>query len=177
MHPPALRSIIGLTGQLPCGPDDDGRARDGTNERRARAPDPALAPDVSPLERLRRLFRRAATLQHPDDPAATPVLGCPFGNLAAELGSQDPVIRDKVREVFTGYQAAFEGVLRAAQEAGEIGPLDVAAAARGVLAVLEGALLLAKTYNDAAIIAQVGLGAVDHIAGLVTPPAPVRSLI
>jgi len=105
------------------------------------------------------------------------VLGCPFGNLAAELGSQDPVIRDKVREVFTGYQAAFEGVLRAAQEAGEIGPLDVAAAARGVLAVLEGALLLAKTYNDAAIIAQVGLGAVDHIAGLVTPPAPVRSLI
>jgi TetR/AcrR family transcriptional repressor of nem operon len=81
------------------------------------------------------------------------------------------VIRDKVREVFAGYRAAFEGVLRAAQEAGELGPLDVPAAARNLLALLEGALLLAKTYDDAAIIEQVGQGAVDLISGSTTLPA------
>jgi TetR/AcrR family transcriptional repressor of nem operon len=133
--------------------------------------DPALAPDVPPLERLRRLFRRAATLQCPDDPAVGFVPGCPFGNLAAELGTQDAVIRDKVREVFAGYQEAFEGVLRAAQEVGEMGPADVAAAARSVLALLEGALLLAKTYNDAAVIEQVGQAALDLFAGPATQPA------
>jgi len=42
-----------------------------------------------------------------DHQRADVVLGCPFGNLAAELGTQDPVIRDRVREVFGGYQAYF----------------------------------------------------------------------
>jgi TetR/AcrR family transcriptional repressor of nem operon len=125
--------------------------------------DPAFAHDVPPLERIRRLFRCAATLQRSGDPAAGPVLGCPFGNLAAELGTQDPVIRDKVQAVFAGYQAAFERVLRAAQEAGEMDPVDVPAAARSLLALFEGALLLAKTYNNAALIEQVGQHAISLI--------------
>lgn len=133
--------------------------------------DPAFSPDVPPLERIRRLFRLAAALQCPDDPTMGHVPGCPFGNLAAELGTQDPIIRDKVREVFAGYQASFERVLRAAQEAGEIGALDIPAAARSLLAFFEGALLLAKTYNDAAVIEQMGRSVVGLIACQAAAPA------
>lgn len=133
--------------------------------------DPAFAPDLPPLERIRRLFRLAATLQDPDDPATGHVPGCPFGNLAAELGTQDPVIRDSVREVFAGYQASFEGVLRQAQEAGEIGLLDVSAAARSLLALFEGALLLAKTYDDAAMVEQLGQSAVSLVTCAAVPAA------
>ena len=122
--------------------------------------EPALAPDVPPLQRIRRLFTLAATLQCPDDPAQGHVPGCPFGNLAAELGTQDPIIRDKVQEVFAGYHAYFERVLTEAQQAGELGPLDAPAAARSLLAFFEGTLLLAKTYNDAAIVEQLGQDAV-----------------
>jgi TetR/AcrR family transcriptional repressor of nem operon len=136
--------------------------------------DPALVPDIPPLERIHRLFRLAATLQCPPDKLAGHVPGCPFGNLAAELGTQDAVIRDKVREVFAGYSAAFEQVVLEAQDAGEIGPLDVAAAARGLLAYLEGALLVAKTYNDASLIEQLGRNAVGLLRGwAATPKFPV----
>lgn len=131
--------------------------------------DPAFAPDLPPLERIPRLFRLAATLQDPGDPVAGHVPGCPFGNLAAELGTQDPVIRDAVREVFAGYQASFEGVLREAQEAGEIGPLDVSAAACSLLALFEGALLLAKTYDDAAMVEQLGQSAVSLVTCSAVP--------
>src|SRR5438132_13798603 len=48
--------------------------------------EPAFAPDVEPVQRLARFFRYVADRQR-----AGVVLGCPFGNLAAELGAQDPV--------------------------------------------------------------------------------------
>jgi TetR/AcrR family transcriptional repressor of nem operon len=127
--------------------------------------DPALAPDLPPLERIRRLFRLVATLQCPPCMPAGDVPGCPFGNLAAELGTQDPVIRDKVRDVFAGYSANFERVLREAQAAGELGPLDVPAAARSLIAYLEGAMLVAKTYNDASLIEQMGDSATSLLRG------------
>jgi TetR/AcrR family transcriptional repressor of nem operon len=133
--------------------------------------DPSFAPDVSPLQRLRRLFTLAALLQRPDDPVAGHVRGCPFGNLAAELGTQDPVIRARLKEVFAGYHAYFERALVEAQEAGELGPLDAPAAARTLLALFEGALLLAKTYDDAAIVERVGQDALDLIAGRSAIPA------
>jgi TetR/AcrR family transcriptional repressor of nem operon len=133
--------------------------------------DPSFAPDVPPLQRIRRLFTLAATLQCPRDPAGGLVLGCPFGNLAAELGTQDPIIRAKVQDIFAGYHASFERVLVEAQEAGELGPLQAPEAARGLLALFEGALLLAKTYNDAAIVEHVGQAAIGLIAGGSALPA------
>ena len=74
---------------------------------RATILEPAFAPDVEPLERVARFFRSVADRQRTDV-----VLGCPFGNLAAELGTQDQVIRNRVGEVFAGYQAYFERTLR-----------------------------------------------------------------
>jgi TetR/AcrR family transcriptional repressor of nem operon len=133
--------------------------------------DPAFAPDIAPLERIPRLFRLAAELQGQSEAPSSSVPGCPFGNLAAELGTQDAVIRDKLREVFAGYGAYFEHALHEAQAAGEIGPLDVPAVARTLLACFEGALLLAKTYNDAAIIAHLGRNAVGLITGRSAAPA------
>src|SRR5260370_9516105 len=80
---------------------------------RATILEPAFAPDVEPLERIARFFRSVADHQRADV-----VLGCPFGNLAAELGTQDHVIRDRVRQVFAGYQAYFERARREASADG-----------------------------------------------------------
>jgi TetR/AcrR family transcriptional repressor of nem operon len=141
--------------------------------------EPAFAPDLPPLERIPRLFQLAAGLQGQGAAPSSGVPGCPFGNLAAELGTQDAVIRDKVREVFAGYGAYFERALHEAQAAGAIGPLDVPAAAQTLLAYFEGALLLAKTYNDATMIARLGRDAVNLITGRGAAPAataPGRSI-
>jgi len=109
--------------------------------------EPAFAPDIEPLERITRFFHTVAKRQH-----AKVVLGCPFGNLAAELATQDKVVRARVRQVFDGYQAYFERALRDAETSGQLRGADVPSAARALLAYFQGALLLAKTANDASII-------------------------
>src|SRR5216683_1612763 len=122
--------------------------------------EPAFAPDVEPLERIARFFRSVADHQRADV-----MLGCPFGNLAAELGTQDSVIRDRVRQVFAGYQAYFEQALREASARGKLPETDVPGVAQALLAYFQGALLLAKTRNDATIIDSLADHAVKLVVG------------
>jgi len=127
---------------------------------RATILEPAFAPDVKPFERIARFFRAVADRQRGDV-----VLGCPFGNLAAELGTQDPVIRNRVRQVFAGYQAYFEHALREAAADGKLRETDVPGVAQALLAYFQGALLLAKTHNDATIIDSLADHAVNLVVG------------
>ena len=122
--------------------------------------EPAFAPDLEPLERIARFFRLVAGRQRADI-----VLGCPFGNLAAEVGTQDQVIRDRVRDVFAGYQAYFEAALHDAAAGGELPETHVPAAAQALLAYFQGALLLAKTHNDATIIESLADHAINLVVG------------
>jgi TetR/AcrR family transcriptional repressor of nem operon len=127
---------------------------------RATILEPAFAPDVEPLERIARFFRAVADRQRADV-----VLGCPFGNLAAELGTQDQVIRDRVRLVFAGYQTYFEQALREVAASGKLRETDVPTAAQALVAYFQGALLLAKTNNDATIIDTLADHAVNLVVG------------
>ena len=119
--------------------------------------EPAFALDVQPTERITRFFRAVAARQR-----TAVVLGCPFGNLAVELGTLDPVIRERVAQVFAGYQGYFEGALREAAANGSLAPVDVPRAAQALLAYFQGALLLAKTRNDVRILDALA----DHALNL-----------
>jgi TetR/AcrR family transcriptional repressor of nem operon len=77
--------------------------------------------------------------------------GCPFGNLAMELSTQDETIRARLVTIFELLRAPFEDNLRAAIEAGEIVDLDVTETARTMIAYMEGCMLMAKTQNDPAL--------------------------
>lgn len=112
---------------------------------------PAFAEDLPPLARFDRFFERVATSQQ-----RPVVLGCPFGNLAVEMGTLDEVIRDRVRSILDGYQRYFRGAIADAQQAGQIPPTDSDVSARALVAYLQGTLLLAKTHNDANLIRLLG---------------------
>ncbi|HEY8685301.1 MAG TPA: TetR/AcrR family transcriptional regulator [Chloroflexota bacterium] len=122
----------------------------------------AFTPDVPPLEQIARFFRLlapwAAELAEHDM-----VTGCPFGNLGVELATQDEVIREKVREVFGNITDYFERTIQAAYEAGEIGAVDAHAAARRLLAYIEGLWVVAKVENDPQVFACFGGAAVALI--------------
>lgn len=124
-----------------------------TQWERARANllEPSFAADVGPLERFDRFFQRVADQQ--DRPI---VLGCPFGNLAVELGTLDELIRDRVRDVLEGYRCYFRAAIQEAVQAAAIGPIDPDLASQALVAYFQGALLLAKTHNNAQIIRQLG---------------------
>ena len=115
---------------------------------------------IEPLERIARLFAQEAALQKAGQLDGGCVLGCPFGNLAVEMGTQDAAIRAKVDEVLAGFGAYVEDALREAQATGSIRASDVAATARAVIAYFEGVMLLAKAHNDAALIERLGREAI-----------------
>jgi TetR/AcrR family transcriptional repressor of nem operon len=113
--------------------------------------EPAFARDVSPPQRFARFFRLAADRQRGEV-----VRGCPFGNLAAEVGTLEPSVRDRVATVFDGYLGYFVAGLQDAAEAGLLEPAEVEPTAATVLACFQGALLVAKTRNDPSLIEHIG---------------------
>ena len=129
-------------------------------QARRRLFDPAFAPDVPPLERITRLFAQEAALQEAGQIDIGCVLGCPFGNLAVEMGTQDAAIRAKVDEVLAGFCAYVEDALREAQATEAMCGSDLAAMARAVIAYFEGVMLLAKAHNDAGLIERLGQEAI-----------------
>ncbi len=72
-----------------------------------------------------------------------------------------------MRQVFAGYQAYFEQALREASADGctKLRESDVVGVAQALLAYFQGALLLAKTCNDATIIDALADHAVKLVVG------------
>jgi TetR/AcrR family transcriptional repressor of lmrAB and yxaGH operons len=68
--------------------------------------------------------------------------GCPVATVALELVAQPGPLRDETRRAFSAWEAALT---RHLTDAGHPDPADTALT---VLALLEGALLLARTHHD-----------------------------
>ena len=135
---------------------------------RANILEPAFMSELPPLSRIARFFELAAHHQ-----SAQTVLGCPFGNLALELSTQDPMIRDKIRDIFDGYCTYFEQALHEAAAAGDVQVSDEAAAARALLAYFQGSMLLAKTHNNPHLILELA----EHALRLVGAPGNPASRV
>lgn len=115
----------------------------------------SFADDIPPLARIERFGQLAFAFQKQVLKDTGRVLGCPFGNLASELATQDEPIRVRIEQIFSGLQIGLRQVLREAIAAGEIHEIDVEATAQAMLAYFEGVLLLAKSQNNAEIIGQL----------------------
>ena len=122
----------------------------------------AFAQDIAPLARITRFGRLAYTFQKQMLGDTGIVLGCPFGNLASEMATQDESIRSKIEKIFSNLQHGFRTVLNDAIAAGEVQNINVAATAQAMLAYFEGVMLMAKTQNDVEVLAQL-LPAMNNI--------------
>ena len=127
--------------------------------------EPAFSKDLPPLKRIARCFDRLFDLQCGVKERTGHVHGCPFGNLALELSTQDGVIRRKVDRIFGELAAYFEQALREAAAAGEIPDQDVGTTAQTLVAYMEGVILLAKTRNDLNLIKRLRRGVLQRLIG------------
>jgi AcrR family transcriptional regulator len=74
-------------------------------------------------------------------------LGCPIGNLALEVSNTYPRARPLLTDNFDAWSKAVQALLDDAS--GRLPPeVDHAALARHVLATMEGAVMLARTYRS-----------------------------
>ncbi|MCG3150325.1 MAG: Transcriptional regulator AcuR [Verrucomicrobiae bacterium] len=108
-----------------------------------------------PLERIEQYC--AAVYEHQKEKAKKigKVCGCPFASLGSEQSTLDEPIRQKGKEIFNRMDKYLETTLRDAAREDLIGKTDSAAAARDVLALVEGILLEAKVQNDLEIIKRL----------------------
>lgn len=117
--------------------------------------DQAFTPNLPPMQQLTRFIELAIELQTDIHQQTGQVLGCPFGNLASELSTQDEIIRKKIDKLFGRVQSLIQETLQAAVELDEIEPLDTEVTALAILAYFEGTMLMAKTQNNPKILRQL----------------------
>lgn len=132
--------------------------------------DAAFRADVPPLARLTRLSELAYTFQAELKQQTGHVLGCPFGNLASELSTQDEAIRVAVAAVMARLADLLEQTLEEAKADGSLGDAGPAETAQAMLAYFEGVMLMAKTRNDTEVIRQLlpAMTAIRVAAGTLT---------
>jgi TetR/AcrR family transcriptional regulator, transcriptional repressor for nem operon len=86
------------------------------------------------------------------------IVGCPFGNLAAELSTTDDEVREHVAGVFTRWEATIADACRAAAGVLRDG-VDPDRLAHQILAQVQGLILLAKVSGAPAAEIADGLRA------------------
>lgn len=121
----------------------------------------AFSTDIAPLARIERFFTAVYNYHQQVKDTTGHVQGCPFGNLAGELGSVDESMRDKIDSLFRLAEAAIDQALQDAVKQGDLPRMDTSAAARAIFAYAEGLILYAKTRNDATLIRDLGKRAIQ----------------
>ncbi|MEK7859699.1 MAG: TetR family transcriptional regulator C-terminal domain-containing protein [Elusimicrobiota bacterium] len=83
--------------------------------------------------------------------------GCFVGNIALEMSDINEAFRLKVSEFFSQWAKGIAGCLSRCQDAGHFDAnLDPRSSAEAILALYEGAIMLARTRRDAAVFKRVG---------------------
>jgi len=115
-----------------------------------------FARDIPPLERIERLLDSQYHHHKAVKDKTGQVMGCPYGNLAGEMSTQDEGIRERLKRIFRDLEAPIEEVLEEAMAAGDLAELDSRATAGAMVAYLEGLTLMAKTWNDPEVVRTLG---------------------
>lgn len=110
--------------------------------------EPSFSTDLPPLERFNRFFLNFFKVHSEMEKECGGELGCPFGNLGSEIGVDEDILRNKVRDIFQEICAYFEGALRDGVNKGVIHCQDISSTAQTLVALQSGVLLLAKVHND-----------------------------
>ncbi|MEJ2590379.1 MAG: TetR/AcrR family transcriptional regulator [Candidatus Thiodiazotropha sp.] len=117
--------------------------------------DQAFDDSIPPMGRFTQLAELAYLFQKSLAVETGHTLGCPFGNIAVEMSTQDEVLRQKVEVIFNRMEQLFRETLETAIAQGDIGAIDVPATASAMVAYAEGVMLMAKTRNDPELIRQL----------------------
>jgi TetR/AcrR family transcriptional regulator, transcriptional repressor for nem operon len=142
--------------------------------KRARL-DEMFSPQVPPLDRLRNYFDYLLGKQAAAQAKCGCVLGCPLLSIGCEVSTQDPVIRTKVQEILGRQLRYFETAIRDAHGEGSIVAPNARVKARGMYALIQGALTQARILDDLEVLKDARLGVFD-ILGIAAPEVETSTI-
>lgn len=118
---------------------------------------PVLESDLSLEEKFNSLLNKTYEMSVSSKECNGCLTGCPFGNLALELSTQEEDIRIKIEEVFSEWINCLEELIKKSVERGELpGNINTHATAQSIVAYMEGLALMGKTFNDPEIVKNLG---------------------
>jgi TetR/AcrR family transcriptional repressor of nem operon len=109
-----------------------------------------------PLDRLERLIEQNYRFALANKTDTGHVWGCPIGNLAVELSTQEEPLRARLSEFFDDWAAVFARLLDEAVADGAVPPHDTTGAGKALLAYVQGLSVLSKTGNDPELYRTIG---------------------
>ena len=136
------------------GPRGGQRTRDGI------LADTVANPALDAIEAFTEYGNRLADRMQAQLDLDDVVPGCRFGNFAVELSTRDHEIRDHIAGIFDAMVEMTASMVRRSIDAGSLDPdTDAAAAARQLIAIMEGRMVLAKAAADPDLLRELGADA------------------
>jgi len=114
--------------------------------------DTCFSVSLSPLDRFRAYARASLAAQEAGFKDSGTVLGCPLYALGSEIGTQEPVLRERIDQHLGILSRYFTAAVRDGVADGSIPPCDAAQVAEQLMSYCEGALTLARIQNNLAPI-------------------------
>ncbi len=118
--------------------------------------DQVFSASREPLDRFRAYVESLVAFQSHLLEKEGAVLGCPLYALGNEIGTQEPVLRERIESCLKLTARYFASGIRDGMAQGVIAPCDPEARAEEVLMLVEGALGLARIRNDVAPLKNLG---------------------
>jgi len=118
---------------------------------------PLTESDLSLEEKINSMINNSYEMSVNSKECNGCIAGCPFGNLALELSTQDEDIRLKIEEIFGDWINCFDKLIKKSVERGELpGNINTHATAQSIIAYMEGIALMGKAFNDPEIVKNLG---------------------
>ncbi|MDX8382700.1 MAG: TetR/AcrR family transcriptional regulator [Ghiorsea sp.] len=122
---------------------------------------------LSPLAKIQFIFEHSLTDETMFCSESGDFMGCPFGNLASELSASNPVLREKVQQVFESFTEIFCQLIEQAQAQSELShQMDSQATARALMTFMQGLSVLGKVHNDSNQLQQDAAFALHLMLGI-----------
>ena len=120
--------------------------------------DEAFSASHPPLERFRIFARQTLEAQRAMQAQVGKVLGCPLFSLGTEVGTLEPLLRERIDQHLKLQARYYESAILEAQQRAELPAGDAAQLALQLLSFSEGALSLARIRNDLAPVEALESG-------------------
>lgn len=134
--------------------------------------DPVFERQSDPILHIKRWFKLTYQWQKKIMDKTGHIYGCPFANIAYEIGPHDEDVRRKVADIFLASLLYIEQTIQSAIDQGVLpATADAKEIAQSIYGYFQGVLLLAKSQNDPEIIRNMANGALRLL------PPPVKTAV
>ena len=119
--------------------------------------EPVINSDLALSSKIDELVSKSYKIQISTIESEGCLVGCPFGNLAMEMSTQDEDIRKKIKEIFMDWAECFKTMIDTAIEKNELpSNTNSALTAKSLITYIEGLSLMGKTFNDPELLMRLG---------------------